>query len=137
MKSIKIIKKINIKKATGPDKITNTMLKLGGKPLIKMLKYLLKKFWESDRYRSDWPHGIIVLMPKNNEKITDITNLRPIALLFNISKIFEKMVLNRLRMTKMKNFYNSEPQSGFKKTTDWNLSILARKIHESRSENKK
>lgn len=133
-----IIKKMNVKKANGTDKISNSMLKFGGDPIIKMLCHLFKKFWNTQKYPNEWNLGNMILIPKSKAKIIGLSDLRPISLLSNISKIFEKLILQRLIKTNLANTLTSRQQTGFKngKSTDWNLAILADKIHNARTKNK-
>lgn len=133
---IEIVNTLNVKKANGIDEISNAMIKLGGEPMIKLLRFFFTLFLSTGQFPSGWKKCNVILIPKSNEKILQLADLRPIALLSNISKVFEKLILLRIKKLDLVPSITSENQTGFKsnKGTDWNMSILKDKIQQSRTD---
>ena len=100
-------------KATGPDNIGNFILKMSATSLAEPLTHLFNKLLKSGTYPDIWKRAhVLPLFKKDNP--SHCNNYRPISLLPNISKVFEKIVFNHIY-----NFlstYNllSSKQSGFR-----------------------
>jgi len=128
----KMIRTLNNKKTTGIDGISNLVLKNIGVYVVDVLTYL----FNSSVYRGVYPEAIklvkvIPLYKKDDDKI--VSNYRPISLLPAISKLFEKLIKNRLSkfLNKMK-FFNPA-QFGFRssKSTEDALLHFLGNVYES------
>ena len=84
------------KKAAGVDGIPAEFYKADVGLSAKLLQPLLAKAWQSCVFPDEWTDGIIVKIPKKgNLKICD--NWRGISVLPAVSKIIEKIVLERMK----------------------------------------
>ena len=130
-----VIRRLNSRKAPGIDSISNDMIKFGGKPMVKILRNFFNNILISRKYPSEWNDGRIIPIPKTKSKEVDVSDFRPISLLSNISKVLEKVVLNRLTKENCIDLLIPANQTGFKKgfSTEWNLAMLHSRIHESRT----
>ncbi|KXJ81798.1 hypothetical protein RP20_CCG017824 [Aedes albopictus] len=109
-----IIKRLKSKKSPGQDGIRNALLKhLPRKGLV----YLTKIFNGCIRlmyFPSMWKHAIVVAIPKPKKDVTLPTNYRPISLLSSLSKVLERIILNRLNRHLDTNAVIPNEQFGFK-----------------------
>ena len=92
-----VIRSLPLKKAAGPDHITNEHLKFGGSMLPAVLTSLFNAILLSGYIPAVFRHGLIVPIPKGHNQVrSDPFNYRGITLLSVISKVFEKVILFRL-----------------------------------------
>lgn len=91
-----IIKHFKNKKSPGIDNISNRSLKHLPKKCLVFLNYLFNKCFDLQYFPQQWKHAQIIAIPKPNKNHSDPSNYRPISLLSSLSKIFEKIILNRL-----------------------------------------
>ena len=84
----------------------------------KSKTYLLEIFnacWNSCTFPDIWKHGLIMPLLKPGKKPTSEESYRPLVLLSCLSKLFEKMILNRLTWFLEKHSLLPDYQSGFRK----------------------
>ena len=92
-----VIHSLPLKKAVGPDKLSNEHLKFGGTALPAILTRLFNAILLSCHIPDTFRHGYITLIPKgHNKDLTNPSNYRGITLLSAVSKVFEKVILLRL-----------------------------------------
>ena len=90
-----IIQRLPVKKAAGPDKLTNEHLKFSGPLLLDILATLFNAILTSGHIPPIFKHGLIIPIPKgHNTDLSNPSNFRGITLLPCISKLFEKVLLN-------------------------------------------
>ena len=122
-----IIKKLNPNKSAGSDNIKPKIIKLLNTQITPILVHL----FNLSLSESIFPNSLIIPIYKAKEKDLP-SNYRPVALLSLISKVFEKIVHNRLFDFLSKFNYFSENQYDFlpNKGTDLeqNLIIIFQKI---------
>ena len=87
----KILKSLNVNKATGPDGISNCLLKNTADVLAKLFNFSL----EAGVFPSDWKTSNVVPVHKKNDA-QNSCNYRPVSLLYNVSKIFKRLVYNKM-----------------------------------------
>jgi hypothetical protein len=92
----KIIRKLKNKKSPGDDLINNVLLKHLPKKAIIMLMHIFKACFKLSYFPDIWKCAKIVPIPKAKKDPALACNYRPISLLNSLSKIFEKIILNRL-----------------------------------------
>jgi len=99
-------------KAVGYDGISAEEIQaaMTGKGLEVMLA-LCRDIWEEEQIPSDWKRAIIVPIHKKKDKM-ECNNYRGVSLLCHSSKIFSRILLNRLR--KRTEEILSEEQAGFR-----------------------
>ena len=108
----KIIKDLQKSKSPGLDGITNDILQNASMIVIPLLCELFNKMLQSGYYPESWGEAIIVPLHKKGN-VNEPSNYRGIALLSSVSKIFTKMLNNRLVDWADKCNKMSELQAGF------------------------
>ncbi|CAF2588534.1 unnamed protein product [Rotaria sp. Silwood2] len=98
-------------KAPGNDEVTADLLKAGGKPVIRWLYEIFVDIWKSELMMQDWSLAILISLYKKGEKQM-CDNYRGISLLNVTSKIFSRIILNRIQ--NMIDYQLLEAQSGFR-----------------------
>ena len=82
-------------KATGPDKIGNFLLKNVvdsiSEPLCKIFNYSI----QNSTFPSMWKKSNVIPIHKKNDT-KDKQNYRPVSLLCNVSKVFERLIYDKL-----------------------------------------
>lgn len=101
-------------KSPGIDCISNELLKNGGDSLIKSLTCIFNKFLSSEETPVDWNKGIIIPIYKKGNK-NDLNNYRGITLTSCVSKIFNRIICDRIAAFLEDNQILSEVQGGFRK----------------------
>ena len=131
------VKSIKLKNAEGYDRIPQRFLIDGISILILPLKILFSMIYKSKLLPEQWLVSKILPIYKKGDK-HKIENYRPIANLCSTSKIFEKMILNRLLQIQILNDVDitNKSQHGFKRNHSTNSaglqlqSVLARALDE-------
>lgn len=135
----KVISNLKQRKSPGIDGITNFMIKKGGNPMIKYLEIVYNAVMNNLGFPPEWNYAKTIPIPKGKNNIADFRKeMRPISLLSTISKIFERIILNRINEMEEIEEITSSKQFGFKKncSTVDNLCILQSKIHSARTSKK-
>ena len=91
------IRQLKNKKSPGYDRINGTILKHLPKVAITKLLYIINA---SFRLPAIWKVAEIIMIPKPGKPPTEVSSYRPISLLPILSKIFEKLLLKRLKPIK-------------------------------------
>ena len=91
---LKIIQNLKPNKAHGHDKISIWMLKLCGDSLCRPLELIFKDL-TNGLFPSDWKKDNIVPVHKKNDKQC-LNNYQPISLLPICSKIFKRLIFNKM-----------------------------------------
>ncbi len=91
------MKQMKSGKAPGSDEITADLPKAGGLTVVKWLHQLFVDIWESEEIVEDWGLAILIRLFKNkgDKKLCD--NYRGISLLSVTSKLFSRVILNRIQ----------------------------------------
>ena len=108
-----VINNLNIRKAPGIDHISNQMLKTTY-PHLKIL--LLKIFnfcYEKSYFPKTWKISLVTILKKPNKDPNQTNAYRPICLVSNIAKIFEKLI--NLKLNEQLSSKISPYQFGFKR----------------------
>lgn len=108
-----IIKGLKNKPTTGPDRISNIIIKN-----IPGISFILAELGNIMFLQASFPDslkvGRIVLKYKNGSK-DNLNNFRPLTLLNSLSKVFEKLINTRIRCFLRKCAILSNHQFGYKK----------------------
>ena len=108
-----LLTKLNTNKASGPDMISNKILKEAALPLAEPLSDIFNKSFLSGKFPTSWKcPNVIPIHKKGDRQVT--SNYRPISLLSNISKLQERIVHKRLYTHCMENNLLTPHNSGFK-----------------------
>jgi hypothetical protein len=92
-----ITKKINAHKAPGYDLITGKILSQLPKKTVVLLTIIYNSMLRLSYFPVTWKFAQIVMLPKPGKPANETSSYRPISLLPIPSKIFEKLLLNRVR----------------------------------------
>ena len=123
---IDAILSLKTKNCEGYDRIPQRLITDGIQILIKPLTTLFSKIYNQRMLPEQWLFSKITPVPKKGTK-SQIENYRPIANLCSTSKVFEKLILQRiLRVETENNCDITGPQQhGFKKGHSTNTAGLA------------
>ena len=109
----KMIGCLDSNKAHGHDMISIRMLKLCGRSVCKPLKIIFENCLANGYFPDEWKKANVVPIHKKSDK-KSIKNYRPVSLLPICSKIFERILYDRIFMFLSENDLISPKQSGFK-----------------------
>ncbi|GFW65522.1 probable RNA-directed DNA polymerase from transposon X-element [Trichonephila clavipes] len=92
-----IIKKLPNRKSPGPDQIPNIALKYLPINAITHLTKIYNRCLINCHFPTQWKIANVVMLPKPNRDHKFSQNYRPISLLNTTAKIFERIILNRIK----------------------------------------
>jgi len=119
----KAINQLKSKGSTGTDGISNALIKENYKIFIKPLKHIINLIFESAIVPDHFKVSVVIPIYKTgNAKLTE--NYRPISLINNIAKIFEKCLKNRIYEFLEHNDLLNDKQFGFRKNKSTQSAIL-------------
>jgi len=119
-----IINSFQNRKAPGPDKIVYEHLKHAPNKLILILRAIYNAILLSGFIPPQFKSAIITIIPKANKDLTDINSYRPITLAPTLSKIFEKIINNRLLEFVTRNKIIKQHQTAFLPNKDSTENVL-------------
>lgn len=93
----KIQTDMNPKKSPGFDLITARILKELPKKGVQYLTQIFNAILRTGYYPLLWKVAQIILIPKPGKPVEEVKSYRPISLLSVMSKVFEKLLLDRLQ----------------------------------------
>lgn len=88
---------VNPKKTPGYDLVTGKMLQELTQTGIKYLTYIINAILRMNYYPDCWKVAQIILIPKPGKDLNKVDSYRPISLLPIMSKVFEKLLIQRLK----------------------------------------
>ncbi|MGL5901241.1 MAG: reverse transcriptase domain-containing protein [Cetobacterium sp.] len=92
----KAIMQLRNGKAAGPDNIPAEALKADISTSVEMLYPLFKNIWEEEQVPAEWKEGYLIKIPKKGD-LSKCTNYRGITLLSVPGKVFNRVLLNRMK----------------------------------------
>ena len=107
-----ILKSLNPAKSTGPDLISNMLLKMLASELSYPLTRLFNLSIQRSYFPSNWKLANVIPIHKKGS-VHDISNYRPISILSNLSKVFEKSIFKHVFNFVKDNSILTKFQSGF------------------------
>ncbi|GBM34722.1 hypothetical protein AVEN_208883-1 [Araneus ventricosus] len=87
---INLIKKINPRKATGPDGVPNKAIKMLTLNAVTLLTKFFNKCLILQHFPNAWKIAHVLMFPKPNQNRKLPGSYRPISLLSNLGKLYEK-----------------------------------------------
>ena len=85
-------------KAAGPDDIPAEALKADLEASVEILHPLFERIWEEEEIPEDWKEGHLIKLPKKGD-LSNCNNYRGITLLSVPGKVFNRVILNRMKNT--------------------------------------
>ena len=109
---VDIIQILDLNKASGPDKISHTMLKIAPEKIAEPLQIIFNKSLRQGKYSSSWTIAhVIAILKKGDASLP--SNYRPISLLSCVGKIMERVIYKNVYNYLVRNTLTYEYQSGF------------------------
>lgn len=91
-----ILKNLKNKKSPGLDGVTNNILKKLPRAGISLLTRIFNACMKFGHFPTSWKTSKIIAIPKPGKKADSPDSYRPISLLSSVSKIFEKIIKDRI-----------------------------------------
>lgn len=113
-----IIKSLHPKKAPGPDKISNAVLKNLPENTIQVIVQITNAIISLRKFPTPWKYANVILIAKPKKDHSRPENYRPISLLTTLSKVTEKVILQRVADFVDENHILPDEQFGFRKDHD-------------------
>lgn len=108
------LSEINPNKAPGHDRITGKMLnKLPIMGLVAIL-HIFNAILRLNYYPNSWKHARVTMIPKPGKDPSIVSSYRPISLLPVLSKLFERLLLDKLLPSLEENGIIPDHQFGFR-----------------------
>lgn len=117
--------KTKLRKAPGPDAISNESLRHLPPRSIAAVTRLFNGIMRTGHFPTSWKLGRVIMLPKPGKNILKPESYRPITLLPTISKVFEKLLLRHM----IPHIMPREEQFGFRAEHSTTLQ-LARVLHD-------
>jgi hypothetical protein len=108
------IKKIPHNKAPGPDGIDNKIIKNLSQKAIVQLTYIINAAFKLKQFPTPWKQAKIIPIRKPNKDPKQPTSYRPISLLNGLSKLTERIILDRINKIDEKYKITIDEQFGFR-----------------------
>ena len=87
---------LNLAKSPGEDRINNRIIKLLPEKALLYLLLIYNSMLRFEYFPHKWKHAGITLILKPGKNSSEASSYRPISLLSGLSKIFEKLLMQRL-----------------------------------------
>ena len=108
----KAIKSLNNGKCGGPDGIPAEAMKYALETTVNTFHQLFKKIWLEENIPEEWKEGYLIKLPKKGD-LSECKNYRGIMLLSTPGKVFNKVILERMKASVDKLL--RDHQAGFRK----------------------
>ena len=108
--------------SAGIDKISVRLLQEAGTTILESLHYIFNLSIKTGIFPEDWKTARVTPIYKSDDK-TECGNYRPISVISNVAKIFEKLIYNQLLafLNENKEIKN---QSGFRSNHSTETTLL-------------
>lgn len=88
---------LNAKKSPGYDLITGKIIKSLPEKCLKKLLHIINAAFRMKHVPQQWKIAEVIMIPKPNKPPNEKTSYRPISVLPSLSKLFEKLLLKRMK----------------------------------------
>ena len=122
-----VLNKLNTNKATGPDGISNKILRESAFSLCEPLADLFNRSLSLGLFPTNWKIANVIPVHKKGSRQLK-SNYRPVSLLSNVSKVLERLVYNKLYEYCKRHNILTDRNSGFKHG-DSTINRLSHLIH--------
>lgn len=94
---ILLIKQLHNNKAPGEDNVKNIVVKNTSRKFIVAFTYIVNACLMTSYFPSIWKSAIVVPVHKHGKPTNEVTSYRPISLLPALGKLFERILLSRIK----------------------------------------
>lgn len=116
----KIIKRLKCKKSPGIDLISNVLIKHLPSKAIVYLMHIFRAGFRLSYFPKTWKHAKVIPIPKPGKDLSLASSFRPISLLSSLSKIFERLIRDRIDAHSAANKVLPDEQYGFRRSHSGN-----------------
>lgn len=109
-----IIRNLKNPKAPGLDEVNNILIKNLPASGLEYIKYIINSCLKLEYFPKVWRHAKVIPIPKPGKPANELSSYRPISLLSSISKILERVLLNRINDHLEENNIIPKQQCGFR-----------------------
>ena len=109
-----VISFLNNKKSFGEDNISNFLLKKTRIKFWRLCALLFNHCFNIGYFPDLWKCAKIIAIPKPSTNQNSIRNYRPISLLSNVGKLFERFLLQKIKAHIQQNEILKDTQTGFR-----------------------
>ena len=107
-----MLETLNTDKASGPDGISNKMMKAVAQAIAKPLTALYNRLLKNHIFPEIYKYSLVTSLPKKGENFL-LSDYRPVALLSNVGKGMERIVFKQVYNFLLENELLYKYQSGF------------------------
>ena len=111
---VRAVRKLKCNKSAGPDSLIAELFKYSGTMIIDFLHVFFNALFEKGIFPKNWTHSIVIPLYKKGN-INDPNNYRGISLCDISSKLYSRIINDRLQTWVNMNDIIGECQAGFKK----------------------
>jgi hypothetical protein len=111
---ISIVRNLKNPKAPGLDDVNNILVKNLPPKGFEYLKYIINACLKLNYFPKAWKHAKVIPIPKPGKPSNEVSSYRPISLLSTMSKILERVLLNRINEHLEDNNIIPNQQCGFR-----------------------
>ncbi len=108
-----VISSMKTSKSAGIDKISIRLMQGAESTILESLHYIFNLSLNTGVFPNDWKIARVTPIYKSEDK-TDCGNYRPISIISNVAKVFEKVIYNQLLAFLNENKVLTENQLGFR-----------------------
>ena len=117
------ISRLQLKKAPGPDRISNEMLRHLGPVARGALLDIINRSWCTAEVPRQWRQATVVPIPKSGKDKIRVTSYRPIALTSHVGKLTERLIKGRLAFLSESVVVVDSPRAGLRPAVARRLSV--------------
>ena len=118
------IRRLKSKKTPGQDELRNIVLKRLPRKAHIFLAKIFSACIRLGYFPTVWKHAVVTAIPKPNKDSSNPSNYRPISLLPTLSKLLERVILNRIEQHLENTRIIPDAQFGFKRGHSTNHQLV-------------
>ena len=126
------LSRLQLKKAPGPDGLSNEMLRHLGPIARGALLAIINRSWRTAEVPKQWRQATVVPIPKSGKDKSLVASYRPIALTSHVGKLAERLIKSRLTYLSESRGLVPPEQVGFRagRAVEDNLGRLVQEVQD-------